>query len=118
MKKTIIKVLALTLVMVMGCVMFTSCGAPIGEYGDDDVTIKFTLDKKVTVTWSDFTLEGEFEMGEDDEGDKTIDLDLEEPSSFEAKIVWSLLNGEHSYNEGEDNDGKYIEIGKSKYYKK
>lgn len=124
MKKTVIRIVSISLVAIMMCVMFASCSnAPSGTYGNDDITLKFS-GEKVELTYGDSkktTVEGTFEMGEDEEGNPTINIDLPEPDSFldvEYSVIRGLLNGEKKYNKGNDNNGDYIEIGGSKYYKK
>lgn len=124
MKKTVIRIVSISLVAIMMCVMFASCSnAPSGTYGNDSITLKFS-GEKVELTYGDSkktTVEGTFEMGEDEEGNPTIDIDLPEPDSFldlQYGTIRALLVGEKPYNSGSDNDGDYIEIGGAKYYKK
>lgn len=127
MKKSIIKVLALALVAVMMCAVLVSCGGPSGEYGSDDYTLKFS-GSKVTVSWKGLTqsyeMTGKFEMGKDDEGNRTITFTMDEVEgdSFLGdaayKTAKAIFDGTKSYNEGSDDNGKYIEISKIKYYKK
>ena len=125
MKKTAIKFISLSLVALMMCVMLVSCfNKPSGTYERDDISLTFS-GKKVELTYGDddkkTTVEGTFEMGEDEEGNPTIDIDLPEPDSFldlQYGTIRALLVGEKSYNAGNDNNGDYIEIGGAKYYKK
>ena len=127
MKKTITKVVALALVAVMACVLLVSCGGPSGEYGSDDYTLKFS-GSKVTVSWKGLTqsyeMTGKFEMGKDDDGNKTIifTMDEGEGDSFLGDIAYkgakALFDGTKSYNSGKDDNGNYIEIGGIRYYKK
>ncbi len=122
--KTTIKVLAISLVAIMMCMAFVSCSnAPSGTYGNDDFTIEFS-GEKVTLTYGDSkktVVEGTFTMGEDAEGNPTINITLPEPDSFldvEYSLIRGLLVGGKKYNAGEDTNGDYIEIGGAKYYKK
>ncbi len=124
MKKTVIRIVSISLVAIMMCVMFASCSnAPSGTYGNDSITLKFS-GEKIELTYGDSkktTVEGTFEMGEDEEGNPTIDIDLPEPDSFldlQYGAIRALLVGEKKYNAGNDNNGDYIEIGGAKYYKK
>ena len=127
MKKTFMKVLALALVAVMACVMLASCGGPSGEYGSDDYTIKFS-GSNVTVSWKgitqSFEMTGKFEMGEKEDGSRTITFTMDEVEgeSFLGdmgyKTAKALFDGTKSYNEGKDDKGSYIEISGAKYYKK
>ena len=124
MQKTVIRIVSISLVAIMMLVMFASCSnAPSGTYGNDAITLKFS-GEKVELTYGDSkktTVEGTFEMGEDEEGNPTIDIDLPEPDSFldlQYGTIRALLVGEKSYNAGNDNNGDYIEIGGAKYYKK
>ncbi len=127
MKKTIIKVLALTLVAVMMCAVLVSCGGPSGEYGGDKYTLKFS-GSNVTVSWKGITqsyeLKGKFEMGKDDDGNKTITFTMEEQEgeSFLGDAAYAgakaIFDGTKSYKEGSDDSGKYIEISGIKFYKK
>lgn len=127
MKKTLVKVLALTLVIVMACVLLASCGGPSGEYGSDDYSLKFS-GSNITVSWKGFTqsyeMTGKFEMGKDDNGNRTITFTMDEVEgeSFLGdagyKIAKTLFDGTKSYNEGKDDKGNYIEISGARYYKK
>ena len=126
MKKTAIKVLALSLVAIMMCFVFASCSnAPKGTFVSEsgNVTIEFSGDKVELTYGSDkkTVVEGTFEMDEDAEGNPTIDIELPEPSSFldlEYATIRATLVDEKPYNAGSDNKGDYIEIGSVKYYKK
>ena len=91
MKKTFFKVLALALVAVMACVLLASCGGPSGEYGSDDYTLKFS-GSNVTVSWKgitqSFTMTGKFEMGEKEDGSRTITFTMDEvegPNPYNRK---------------------------------
>ena len=127
MKKTIIKIVALSLVAVMMCAVLVSCGGPSGEYGSDDYTLKFS-GSKVTVSWKGFTqsyeLTGTFEIGKDDEGNNVITfvMDEVEGNSILGDGAYAaskaIFDGTKSYNSGSDDGGKYIEISGIRYYKK
>ena len=124
--KKFIKVLAISLVAIMMCMTLVSCSnAPSGTYGKEGLTLEFGfMSDKLTVTYGTgdkkTTVEGTFEMGEDEEGNPTINITLPEASSIidvEYMAYRALLVGERSYNAGSDNNGDYIEIGGAKYYK-
>ena len=127
MKKTIIKVLALSLVAVMLCTILVSCGGPSGEYGSDDYSLKFS-GSKVTVSWKGLTqsyeMTGKFEMGKDDNGNATITFTMDEVegNSFFGDAAYSVakavFDGTKPYNSGKDDGGAYIEIAGVRYYKK
>ncbi|MBE6685205.1 MAG: DUF945 domain-containing protein [Ruminococcaceae bacterium] len=127
MKKSIVRILALSLVAVMMCLALVSCGGPSGEYGSDDYTLKFS-GSKITVSWKGLTqsyeLTGKFEMGKDDDGNKTITFTMDEVKgdSFLGDAAYAgtkaLFDGTKSYNSGKDDNGNYIEIGGLRYYKK
>lgn len=124
MKKSIIKVIAFSLVAIMLCCVFASCSnGPSGSYGTDNFTLTFS-GEKVELTYGDnkkTTVEGTFKMGEDENGNQTITIELPEADSL-LDITYigirALFNGTKSYNAGSDNNGDYIEIGGAKYYKK
>lgn len=125
MKKTAIKVISISLVALMMCVMLVSCfNKPSGTYTKDNISLTFSGEKVELSYGKDdgkkTTVEGTFEMGEDEDGNPIINIDLPEPSSLldvEYGIIRAALVGEKSYNKGNDNNGDYIEIGKVKYYK-
>lgn len=122
MKKTVIKIVSISLVALMLCCVFASCSnAPKGTYvSNSGIELTFS-GETVELTYGDSkktTVEGTFKMGEDD---KTIIITLPEPESLlDAKyaMVRAAVNGEKAYNAGNDNNGDYIEIGSVKYYKK
>ena len=127
MKKTFIKVLTLALVAVMACVILVSCGGPSGEYGSDDYSLKFS-GSNVTVSWKgitqSFEMTGKFEMGEKEDGSRTITFTMDEVEGNSLlgdaayKATKALFDGTKSYNEGSDDNGSYIEIAGARYYKK
>lgn len=126
MKKSIVKIVALSLVAVMVCVLLASCGGPSGTYGSDDYSLKFS-GSKVTVSWKGLTqsyeMTGKFEMGKDDDGNKTITFTMDEVEGGSLfgdvayKSAKALFDGTKSYNSGKDDNGNYIEIGGLRYYK-
>lgn len=125
--KTAIKVVAISLVAIMMCMALVSCGGPSGEYGNDKYTLEFS-GSKITISWKGLTqgmeMSGEFELGEDEDGKQTITIDITEYEADSVlldsayKAAEALWEGTKSYNEGNDNNGDYIEIGGAKYYKK
>ena len=128
MKKTIIKVLALSLVAVMLCALLVSCGGPSGEYGSDDYSLKFS-GSNVTVSWKGLTqsyeMTGKFEMGKDDNGNATITFTMDEVEGSSLfgdaayAVAKAVFDGTKSYNSGKDDSkGAYIEISGVRYYKK
>ena len=126
MKKSI-RLIALARVSVMMCVVLASCGGPSGEYGGDDYTLKFS-GSNVTISWKGLTqtyeLKGKFEMGKDDDGNKTITFTMDEQKgeSWIGDMAYAgakdIFDGTKSYNSGSDDNGKYIEISGIKFYKK
>ena len=126
--KTALRVVSPTLVAVFMLAMLASCGGPSGEYGSEDYTLKFS-GSKITVTWKGLTetkeMTGKFEMGKDDDGNKTITFTMDEVESdsilgdLSYNTVKAIFDGTKSYNEGKDDkNGAYIEIGGARYYKK
>ena len=126
MKKSI-RIIALAMVAVMLCMALASCGGPAGEYGSDDYSLKFSGSKFV-VSYKGLTeqkeLTGKFEMGKDDDGNKTITFTMDETEGggilgdLANAAVKALFDGTKSFNSGKDDNGAYIEISGVKYYKK
>lgn len=124
MKKTAIRIISITLVIIMACFALASCSnAPSGTYSNDACTLEFS-GETVEVSYGGdskkTTVEGTFQMGEDEEGNMTITITLPESDSFldiAYIAVRATLNGTHKYNVGEDTNGSYIEIGAAKFYK-
>ena len=124
MKKTAIRIVSLTLVIIMACFVFASCSnAPSGTYSNEAYALKFS-GETVEVSYGSgskkTTVEGTFEMVEDEAGNMTITITLPEADSFldiAYIAVRASLNGTHKYNKGEDTKGEYIEIGAAKFYK-
>ena len=127
MKKTITKIVALALVAVMVCTVLVSCGGPSGSYGSVDYSLTFK-GSKITVSYKGLTeqkeLTGKFEMGKDDEGNKTITFTMDETEGggflgdLGNAAVKALFDGTKSYNSGKDDKGAFIEIGGARFYKK
>ena len=124
--KTMLKVVSLTLVAVFMLAMLASCGGPSGKYGTDTYTLDFS-GSKVTVTvkglLKTYEMTGKFEMGKDDDGNKTITFTMDEveSNSILSDIGYTaakaIFDGTKSYNEGKDDaNGKYIEIGGVKFF--
>jgi len=122
MKKTTIKILAIALVAVMMCAVLVSCGGPSGKYTGTVYTLEFK-GSDVTVSWKgvldSYTMTGTFEMGEDDEGKKTISFTWPEGGSYIEDAAYAVPKGifakNVSYNEGSDDNGKYIEIAGARF---
>jgi hypothetical protein len=122
MKKSIIKVIAFALVAVMMCAVLVSCGGPSGEYTGKIYTLKFS-GSEVTVSWKGlldtYTMTGEFEMGKDDEGNKTISFTWPEGESYADDIIYggakAFFGKNLKYIEGSDDNGKYIEISGARF---
>lgn len=122
MKKTFIKVLALTLVVVMACMLLASCGGPSGKYEGKVYTLEFK-GSNVTVSWKGildtYSMTGSFEIGKNDEGNKTISFTWPEGESYADDVIYGrakLFFGKNlPYNEGSDDSGKYIEIAGARF---
>ena len=132
MKKSI-RIIALAMVAVMLCMALASCGGPMGEYGNDDLSIKFSGSKYAIIIDEKEMVTGKFEMGKDDEGNKTItftpdeaeeegksifDMSLSDIADALTKELLRTFEGTVFYNSGKDDNGNYIEIGAAKLYKK
>ena len=111
--KKLTKVLALTVVAAMLCLVLASCGGLSGTYknngflgfGATELTFKGS---KITITMGDVEAEGTYKI----DGDKiTIEFPDENESDFTGSDLFMLLNGEHDFEKG---DG-YIKIGGTKY---
>ena len=122
MKKTLVRVLTLTLVAVMLVTMLASCGKKLsGSYEAeiDIVVAKYTatytfsgskvdIAKKTTTilgTSNTVELTGEYEITETDDG-MEITIELEDDDD-------QIKSGTFTFEEGED----YIKIGLAKYEK-
>ena len=122
MKKTIIKIMALALVAVMVCAVLVSCGGPSGKYKGNTYTLEFK-GSDVTVSWKgifdSYSMTGTFEMGKDDEGNKTISFTWPEGESYADDVIYgaakSFFGKNVKYNEGSDDNGKYIEISGARF---
>ena len=117
MKKTTIKILALALATLMVCVALVSCGGPSGKYAGDIYTFEFK-GSDVTVSWKglvdSYTMAGTYELGEDENGNKTISFTWQDGDSYVQDAAFAIPKGifakNVSYNAGSDDAGKYIEI--------
>lgn len=119
MKKFLSVVLACALLV--GCVMiFASCGLS-GTYEKEvagtEVSFAFkgnkvTLVVDFPIIEKDLVLNGTYELGEDEEGNKTITITYEDDSSDEAKKYGGTL----SFAEGTENGEKYVSIGGVRYF--
>lgn len=124
MTKTAIRIVAVSLVSIMICFAFVSCDKPSGIYESEAYTLNFDGDN-VTLSWKSgnatYELDGTFEIEETDEG-KTIEFDWEESedaiSGLQSAVAKALFSGKLTYVQGSDDNGSYIEIGKTKFYKK
>lgn len=122
MKRTLSFVLACALLL--GAVLLlASCGKTLsGEYTLDGYVGSKTYafdGKSVAITYEisgfEKTIEGTYEITENEEGEKriTITLDKEDEEDASAKVY----AGEFSFSEGEEDGVKYIKIGGAKYTK-
>ena len=129
MKKIISTVLVCVL-LVSTLFVLASCGKTIsGTYSakqelfgtEYEVTYEFdgknvTVTSKASNTFGSIespALEGTYEIGKDDDGNKTITFDY----SGEDDAKGAAEEGvELSFNQGKDDKGKYIEISGTKFY--
>ena len=128
--KKIISTVLLCVLLVSSLFVLASCNTISGTYGGEvDLVLakyKVTYEFKgndVTVTsqltssigsLNPVSVSGTYEIGEDEEGNKTITFDYsdsEEEADGAAKEGTAL-----SFNQGKDDNGKYIEIAGAKYY--
>ena len=123
MKKIISAVLVC---MLLACMLFSlaSCGKTLsGEYKSasafgSDVTYKFSGNKYVltlNIVGFEKDFEGTYSIEKNEEDKWEITFAL--PSDAEDADKAEAYTGTFSFNEGSDDDGKYIEIGGAKYYK-
>jgi hypothetical protein len=113
MKKVISAVL---LVALLACSVFAlaSCGIS-GTYKNDLYTLDFSGDEVEIQAKSgalSLNYTASYELGENEDGEQTITFTYAEGADKSL-----VFNGTMKYNEGEDNDGKYIELGAIKLYK-
>lgn len=111
----------LVCILLVGCTLaLVSCGGPSGKYkGAELFGISTTYEfsgSKVTITTGagnlTYTLNGEFEMGENDKGEETITFTFGEGEEDSEEY-----SGTHTYVEGEEDGVKYIKIDGVKYTK-
>ena len=122
MKKIISAVLVC---MLLACMLFSlaSCGKTLsGEYKGtglvSGLTYKFSgnnFELSVNLVVTTVTVEGTYtiEKNEDDKWEIAFDLPEDEENADDV----SKYIGTFSFNEGSDDNGKYIEIGGVKYYR-
>ena len=114
MKKSIIRVIALSLIAVMMCFALVSCGLS-GTYKNDGVfgvgatELKFS-GSKVTITMGSVEATGTYEINDDK---ITITLDNADDGALTSSDILILFNGEKDFEKGND----YIKIGGKKYTK-
>ena len=124
MTKTTIRIVAVSLVAIMICFAFVSCDKPSGVYESEVYTLKFE-GENVTLSWKSgnatYELKGTYEIEETDAG-KTIEFDWEESDDIlvelQSAVAKAVFSGKLVYVQGNDDNGSYIEIGKTKFYKK
>ena len=117
MRKTLVKSVSLALVIVIACAVLASCGGPSGTYAGKTYTLEFK-GSNVTVSWKglldSYSMTGTFEIGKDDEGNKTISFTWPEGESYAEDAVYAVpkavFGKDLKYVEGSDDNGKYIEI--------
>ena len=130
MKKTISTILVCVL-LVGSLLTLASCevaGFVFGTYAmTDEVTLPLFGTTTTTVTYefsgkdvtittvvkngsnsNTTTTEGEYEIGENEEGEKIISITTPTDDGSKTK--------EYSFNSGKDDGGSYIEIGGTRYY--
>ena len=116
MKKTISAVLV-AILLVSSIFVLASCGGLSGtyksgttslEFSGDKVTIKFDLGVVATTSTANYKL------GEDDNGNRTITFTYDEGQKENSVLKNGIAL---PFNEGSDDNGKYIQITVLKFYK-
>ena len=109
----------LVCVLLVGCTLaLVSCGGPSGTYKDaltGLTTYEFSGgDVTITVGAGNFstTINCEYDMGENEDGEQTITFTFGEDEDGADKY-----SGTHTYTEGEEDGKQYIKIGGVKYNK-
>ena len=107
MKKTNIRIISLALVIIMACFALASCSnAPSGTYSNEAYALKFS-GETVEVTYGDdskkTTIEGTFEMGEDEEGN----MDWEPEWGYYGEVDYQMQYGTVK---GEPFDWLYVDM--------
>lgn len=118
--KNLVKVMAVMLVLVMAVACLASCGKKLsGEYKLDALVGSSTYNfsgSNVEITYEiagfEKTIEGKYEIGENNEGKSIITFTFDENEEDADKY-----EGEFSFSEGEENGVKYIKIAGAKYIK-
>lgn len=113
--KKITKILALAMVLAIACITLASCAKISGTYenngffglGSTELTFKGS---KITVEMGGVEAEGTYKIKDD-----KITIEFADENEDEATLgdLFQLLNGEHSFEKGDD----YIKIGGTKYTK-
>lgn len=128
--KKIVSTLLVCVLLVGTLFTLASCGSTIsGTYSaetsvlgvESKVTYAFdgknvTVSSKVTTALGSVespTLEGTYEIGKDDDGNKTITFDYSGDEKSEGAADEGVAL---SFNQGKDDKGKYIEIAGTKLY--
>ncbi|MBQ9746394.1 MAG: hypothetical protein IJW21_06185 [Clostridia bacterium] len=110
--KKLTKVLALTVVLAMACLVLASCGLS-GKYESKGILSTTTLEfkgDKVTITIGSLEAEGTYKI----DGDEiTITLDNADDGALSWGDALNGFNGTHAY----EKDGDTIKIGGTKYTK-
>lgn len=114
MKKSIIRVITLSLIAVMICLVLVSCGLS-GTYKNDGVfglgATELTFSgSKVTIKMGSIEATGTYEIDDDK---ITITLDNAGDDALTSSDILNLFNGEKNFEKGDD----YIKIGGTKYTK-
>ena len=124
MKKIISAVLVC---MLLACMLFSlaSCGKTLsGEFKNskkvggltiDVATYNFSGNEFALNVIGIFEIEGTYSIEKNDDGEWEITFAI--PEGEENADKAEDYTGTFSFNEGSDDDGKYIEIGGVKYYK-
>lgn len=127
--KKIISTVLLCVLLVSSLFVLASCNTISGTYAGTldvgiasyTVTYEFkgndvTVSSKLSTVIGDLTpasVSGTYELGEDEEGNKTITFDYSSEDDVDGAEEEGVAV---SFNQGSDDDGKYIEIAGVKYY--
>ena len=118
--KKLVRVMSVMLILVMAVACLASCGKKLsGDYKFDayvgSTTYSFSGSKvEITYDVAGFkkTLEGEYKIGENDDGEEVITFTFADDAEDADKY-----KGEFLFNEGEEDGVKYIKIAGIKYVK-
>ena len=115
--KKFTSIVAVSLLTVMLALTMTACGLS-GTYENGGASYKFE-GNKATYTWTigpiTYTSVSTYSMGKDEDGKETITFTKTSESKDGDTTRYDTAL---SFNKGKDNNGEYIEIGGTKYYKK